>query len=100
MTGDRQGQQEALFFDFSFERYVRGDLLQAIDRFVTWGGSVASEPGTAVAPTYRTAPTLPERFSRARGAHFGLTPRCYSSGQTDYDGRISHCGDAMVCTTL
>ncbi len=55
--------------------------------------------GMVVALTYRTAP---ERFSRSRdvGAHFGLTPRRYSSGQTDYDGRISRCGDAMVRTAL
>ena len=29
-----------------------------------------------------------------------LTPKRYSSGQTDYDGRISRCGDAMVRTAL
>ena len=33
-------------------------------------------------------------------AHFGLTPKRYSSGQTDYDGRISRCGDEMVRTAL
>ena len=44
----------------------------------------------------------PERFKRSRdvGAHFGLTPRRYSSGQTEYDGRISRCGDEMVRTAL
>ena len=58
--------------------------------------------GTVVALTYRTGIDAPERFSRSRdvGAHFGLTPRRYSSGQTDYDGRISCCGDAMVRTAL
>jgi transposase len=58
--------------------------------------------GTVVALTYRTGIDAPERFSRSRdvGAHFGLTPRRYSSGQTDYDGRISRCGDAMVRTAL
>jgi transposase len=30
----------------------------------------------------------------------GLTPKRYSSGQTDYDGRISRCGDEMVRTAL
>jgi hypothetical protein len=47
--------------------------------------------GTVAALTYRTGIDAPERFSRSRdvGAHFGLTPRRYSSGQTDYDGRIS-----------
>ena len=58
--------------------------------------------GVLVALTYRTGVDAPERFSRSRdvGAHFGLTPRRYSSGQTDYDGRISRCGDEMVRTAL
>lgn len=58
--------------------------------------------GVVVALTYRTGVDAPERFSRSRdvGAHFGLTPRRYSSGQTEYDGRISRCGDEMVRTAL
>ena len=58
--------------------------------------------GTIVALTYRSGVDAPERFARSRdvGAHFGLTPKCYSSGQTDYDGRISRCGDAMARTAL
>ena len=58
--------------------------------------------GVVVALTYRTGVDAPERFSRSRdvGAHFGLTPKRYSSGQTDYDGRISRCGDEMVRTAL
>lgn len=58
--------------------------------------------GVIVALTYRTGIDLPERFSRSRdvGAHFGLTPRRYSSGQVDYDGHISRCGDEMVRTAL
>lgn len=58
--------------------------------------------GVIVALTYRTGVDRPERFSRSRdvGAHFGLTPRRYSSGQIDYDGRISRCGDEMVRTAL
>lgn len=58
--------------------------------------------GVVVALTYRTGVDAPERFSRSRdvGAHFGLTPRRYSSGQTEFDGRISRCGDEMVRTAL
>lgn len=58
--------------------------------------------GVIVALTFRTGVDRPERFSRSRdvGAHFGLTPRRYSSGQIDYDGRISRCGDEMVRTAL
>jgi transposase len=58
--------------------------------------------GVIVALTYRTGVDIPERFARSRdvGAHFGLTPRRYSSGQVDYDGHISRCGDEMVRTAL
>jgi Transposase IS116/IS110/IS902 family len=44
--------------------------------------------GVIVALTYRTGVDAPERFSKSRdvGAHFGLTPKRYSSRQTDYDG--------------
>jgi transposase len=58
--------------------------------------------GVVVALTYRTGVDAPQRFSRSRdvGAHFGLTPKRYSSGQTDYDGHISRCGDEMVRTAL
>jgi hypothetical protein len=30
------------------------------------------------------------------GAHFGLVPRRLQSGETDYDGTISKCRDAMM----
>lgn len=58
--------------------------------------------GVIVALTYRTGVDVPEQFTRSRdvGAHFGLTPRRYSSGQVDYDGHISRCGDEMVRTAL
>jgi transposase len=58
--------------------------------------------GVIVALTYRTGVDAPERFTRSRdvGAHFGLTPRRYSSGKVDYDGHISRCGDEMVRTAL
>jgi transposase len=34
------------------------------------------------------------------GAHFGLTPKKYQSGETDYTGRISKIGDATVRAAL
>ena len=40
------------------------------------------------------------RSSRAVGPHFGLTPKKYQSGETDYTGRISKIGDAGVRTAL
>jgi transposase len=52
--------------------------------------------------TFRSAIDQPERFvkSKAVGAHFGLTPRKYQSGEIDWTGRISKVGDAMVRTAL
>lgn len=42
------------------------------------------------------------RFRRAEdiGAFLGLTPRRYQSGETDYSGRISKCGDAQMRALL
>jgi transposase len=34
------------------------------------------------------------------GAHFGMTPTKYQSGETDYSGRISKIGDASVRAAL
>jgi transposase len=58
--------------------------------------------GPIVALTYAAAIDDPKRFrsSKAAGAHFGLTPRKYQSGQTDYTGRISKIGDASVREAL
>ena len=44
----------------------------------------------------------PTRFKRSRsvGAYLGLTPRRYASGEVDWSGRISKCGDVMVRTYL
>jgi transposase len=58
--------------------------------------------GAVVAMTYRSAIDQPERFARSKavGAHFGLTPKKYQSGEIDRTGRISKVGDAMVRTAL
>jgi transposase len=58
--------------------------------------------GAVVAMTFRSAVDQPERFARSEavGAHFGLTPRKYQSGEIDRTGRISKVGDAMVRTAL
>ena len=40
------------------------------------------------------------RRSRDIGAYFGLVPRRYQSGEVDYTGRISKCGDRRVRTLL
>jgi transposase len=58
--------------------------------------------GAVVAITFRSAIDDPARFakSRAVGAHFGLTPKKYQSGETDISGGISRAGDAMVRAAL
>ncbi len=58
--------------------------------------------GALVAVTFKAAVDDPARFgcSRAVGAHFGLTPKKYQSGETEVTGGISKAGDAMVRTAL
>ena len=58
--------------------------------------------GTIVALTYLSAIDDPGRFrsSKTVGAHFGLTPKKYQSGETDVTGRISKIGDRSVRTAL
>jgi transposase len=58
--------------------------------------------GAIVGLTFANGIDDPARFrsSKQVGAHFGLTPRRYQSGETDYTGRISKIGDASVRTAL
>ena len=58
--------------------------------------------GALVAITFTSAIDDPARFrhSRVVGAHFGLTPKKYQSGETDVTGGISKMGDTMVRTAL
>jgi len=58
--------------------------------------------GVIVALTFVAAVDVPERFrsSKSVGAHFGLTPKKYQSGETDVTGRISKIGDAGVRAAL
>ena len=58
--------------------------------------------GEITALSFKAAVDDPARFRRSRtvGAHFGLTPRRFQSGEKDNPGRISHAGDADVRATL
>jgi transposase len=58
--------------------------------------------GPIAALAFRTGVDDPKRFKRSRtvGAHFGMTPRKFQSGEVDYDGRISKCGDREVRQAL
>jgi len=57
-------------------------------------------PSTALA--FHTAIDDPNRFRRSRsvGAYIGLTSRRYASGEIDWSGRISKCGDPMLRSYL
>jgi transposase len=58
--------------------------------------------GALTALTFAAAIDDPARFrsSRMVGAHFGLTPTKYQSGETDVTGRISKVGDHGVRVAL
>jgi transposase len=58
--------------------------------------------GPLVALTYVSAIDDPMRFTSSKrvGAHFGLTPKKYQSGETDISGRISKIGDSSVRAVL
>ena len=58
--------------------------------------------GVLIAVPFTSAVDDPERFARSRavGAHFGLTPKKYQSGEADITGAVSRVGDPMVRTAL
>ena len=76
-------------------RIVRGDAV--CQRLMTVPGV-----GAIVAVTFKSAVDDPGRFKHSRdvGAHFGLTPKRYQSGEVDRSGHISKTGDAQVRTML
>ena len=70
---------------------------QACQRLMTIPGV-----GQLTALAFVAAIDEPERFRRSRdvGAYLGLVPRRYQSGEVDYTGSISKCGDRRVRTLL
>jgi transposase len=83
----------------AFEKRVRAMARQdARARLLMTTPSV----GAIVATTFVSAIDDPARFksSKSVGAHFGMTPKKYQSGETDYTGRISKIGDSRVRTAL
>lgn len=92
--------RDALASEFAgFERRLRRMARDHADarRLMTTPGV-----GVLVSMTFVAAIDVPERFrcSRDVGPHFGLTPKKYQSGETDYSGHISKAGDASVRTAL
>ena len=70
---------------------------QAVRRLMTAPGV-----GTLVALAYASVIDDPERFHRSSsvGAYLGLTPRRHQSGEEDYAGHISRCGDRLLRSYL
>ena len=58
--------------------------------------------GPITALAFRATIDQPDRFRRSRnvGAHLGLTPARYQSGETDIQGKVSRCGDKLARTAL
>jgi transposase len=58
--------------------------------------------GALVALTYISVIDDPQRFTRSSsvGAYVGLTPRRFQSGEDDYTGHISRCGDTLLRSYL
>jgi transposase len=83
----------------SFEKRVR-----AIARSDARTRLLMSTPGVGaiVALTYVSGIDDPARFKSSKqvGAHFGMTPKRYQSGETDIVGKISKTGDKSVRTAL
>ena len=82
-----------------FEKRVRAmSLLDAKARLLMSTPAV----GPLISLTYASAIDEEARFtsSKRAGPLFGLTPKKYQSGETDYSGRISKNGDASVREAL
>lgn len=54
--------------------------------------------GTMTALLFKCTIDDPHRFKKSAdvGVHLGLTPRKYASGEVDYNGRITKCGDPLM----
>jgi transposase len=87
----RQLRDQVVAFDKAIRALVRSNSACRL---------LMSVPGVGVlsALVYVSTVEDPARFVRSRcvGAHLGLTPRQYQSGEVDRSGRISKCGDTLA----
>ena len=91
----RQVREQIAVFDKAIRVLVRSSSACRL---------LMSVPGIGVLSALAYVSTVEDsgRFSRSRsvGAHLGLTPRQYQSGEVDRSGRISKCGDTLARTLL
>jgi len=91
----RQLREQIVAFDKAIRALVKSNSACRL---------LMSVPGIGVLSALAYVSTVedPGRFSRSRsvGAHLGLTPRQYQSGEVDRSGRISRCGDTLARTLL
>jgi transposase len=91
----RHLREQIAVFDTAVQRRVKADTTCRL---------LMTVPGIGALSALAFVSTIedPARFSRSRsvGAHLGLTPRRYQSGEIDRSGRISGCGDALARTLM
>ena len=88
-------EQQVSELDRKVMKLARHDA--QIRRFMTAPGV-----GPITALAFKATIDDPARFARSRsvGAYVGLTSRRHASGEVDWTGRISKCGDAMLRSYL
>jgi transposase len=88
-------EQQILDLDRKVLRLARNNA--QVRRFMTAPGI-----GPVTALCFLATIDDPARFKRSRsvGAYAGLTTRRYASGEIDWTGRISKCGDKMLRSYL
>ena len=87
--------QQVSELDRKVMKLVRRDA--QVRRFMTVPGV-----GPITALAFKATIDDPARFARSRsvGAYVGLTSRRHASGEVDWSGRISKCGDGMLRSYL
>jgi transposase len=88
-------EQQVSELDRKVMKLARHDA--QVRRFMTVPGV-----GPVTALAFKATIDDPARFARSRsvGAYVGLTSRRHASGEVDWSGRISKCGDAMLRSYL
>src|SRR3954463_5305854 len=88
-------EQQIVDLDRKVLRLARNNA--QVRRFMTAPGI-----GPVTALCFLATIEAPARFKRSRsvGAYAGLTPRRYASGEIDWTGRLSKCGDKMLRSYL